>query len=284
MHRIKSSSLFHPKKQKGHPPPTTSLVEAVLPKPASIFLLSTPKQDGGQVMFMPFGSSRDKVVSADQDGMVLVHDLSKNTVSVMPRLEGWSSNSALITVDDELYLINRCPHEPEQFQPYRPCFHALIHGEPPADVYDFPGWFWHSLPLPPYTKTPGYEPRSSTKIYSSAVVGDSIWVSARGGIGTYSFDMGSREWSKVGSWELPFRGHAQYIPELDRWLGFSRGRENQFLCASDLSVAAAGGAAPALSRVWKEDIAANPQDWVLLRSDSGCKRCGTSRYAAKPPR
>jgi hypothetical protein len=99
------------------------------------------------------------------------------------------------------------------------------------------------------------------------VVRDSIWVSARGGIGTYSFDKRSREWSKVGSWELPFRGEAEYAPELDRWLGFSRGRENQFLCASDLSAVAADGEVPTLCAVWKEDIATNPQNWVLLTSD-----------------
>ncbi|XP_051181369.1 uncharacterized protein [Lolium perenne] len=269
MHRIKSSSLFHPKNQNRRSLPLTSLEEAELPKPAWTLSLSILKEDGGDLMFMPFGSSRDKIVSADQDGIVLVHDICQNRLSCKPRLKnGWNANSIAITLGDDLYLINRCPRVPDRFQPYRPCFQALINGVPPADVPGLPGWYWHSLPLPPYLETSGYEHSCASKIVSSTVVRDSIWVSTRGDdIGTYSFDKVSHEWSKVGSWELPFCGDAQYVPELDRWLGFSCGRDDQFLCASDLSVAAADGAVPTVCRVWKEDIATNPQNWELLRSD-----------------
>jgi hypothetical protein len=265
MHGIKSSSLFHPKNQKGRPLPPTSPVDAELPKPALTLDLSIRKEDGGAFMFMPFGSSRDKIVSLDQDGIVLAHDICQNGLSSKPSFDMWHPNSVPITLGDDVYLIHRFPGK--RYQPSG--FQALIHGDPPADVPGFPGWYWHSLPPPPYVETPGYEPSSDTKIVSSAVVRDSIWVSARGGIGTYSFDTGSREWSKVGSWELPFRGDVQYVPELDRWLGFSRPREEQFLCASDLSAAAADGTVPTLCSVWEEDIASYPQaqNWVMMRSD-----------------
>jgi hypothetical protein len=262
MHCIRSSRLFHPRKHKGCLP-----VEAKLPKPVWTLSLSKAKEDGGSFMFIPFGSARDKIVSADHDGIVLVHDIRQKRLSTMPSRWLWV-NSVAITLGDDLYLINRCPYKPDQFQASQSCFQALIHGEPPADVvYGLPGRYWHSLPLPPYVEASGYERSGDTSIDSSAVVGDSIWVSARGGIGTYSFDTGSRQWSKVGSWELPFRGDAQYVPELGRWLGFSRGRENQFLCASDLSAAATDGAAPTLCRVWQEDMATYPENWTLLTSD-----------------
>ncbi|KAK1697493.1 hypothetical protein QYE76_014190 [Lolium multiflorum] len=263
MHCIRSSSLFHPRKHKGSLP-----VEAKLPKPVWTLSLSKAKEDGGNFMFIPFGSARDKIITADHDGIVLVHDISQKRLSSMPSRRLWNVYSVAITVGDDLYLINRCPYEPDhRFQPDQSCFQALIHGEPPADVPGLPGRYWHSLPPPPYVEASGYERSGDTRIDSSAVVGDSIWVSARGGIGTYSFDTGSRQWSKVGSWELPFRGDAQYVPELGRWLGFSRGRENQFLCASDLSAAATDGAAPTLCRVWQEDMATYPENWTLLTSD-----------------
>jgi hypothetical protein len=267
MHRIRSSSLFHPRKHKGNPSPPTSPVEAKLPKPVCTLNLSVRKENGGEFMFMPFGSGRDKIVSADQDGIVLVHNIRQKRLSSMPRLKSWNGNSVAVTLGNDLYLIDRCPYELCRFQSYQSCFKALIHGKPPADVHGLRGWYWHSLPPPPYVEASGYERSCDSKIDSSAVVRDSIWFSARAGIGTYSFDTGSREWSKVGSWELPFRGNDQYVPELGRWLGFSRGRENQFLCASDLSAAATDGAAPTLCRVWQEDMATYPENWTLLTSD-----------------
>jgi hypothetical protein len=261
IHRIRSSSLFHPKNRKGRPLPPTSLVEAELPKPARHSISSE--------------EYRGIVGLDDQDRIVLARDICQNGLASKPRLKSWHPNDIAINLGDDLYLIDRCPRNGKPGPGYQPSrFQALIHGKPPAvaHVPDFAGWYWHSLPLPPYVETPGYDPDCDTNnIVSSAVVGDSIWVSAMGGIGTYAFDTGSREWSKVGSWELPFRGDVHYVPELDCWLGFSSRREEQFLCASDLSSSAeADGAAPTLCRVWEGDIASYPKTtktWVLLRSD-----------------
>ncbi|XP_051181385.1 uncharacterized protein [Lolium perenne] len=276
IHRIKSSNLFHPKNQNGRPLPLTSLVEAKLPKPVCMLGLSIRKENGGEFMFTPFGSSRDKILIADQDGIVQINDICQKRLSNKPTLKEWNPYSVAITLGDDLYLMDRCPQVPDRFWPHQPCFQALIHGEPPTDVRGLPGWYWHSLPMPPYVETSGYEPSCGSQIVSSTVVRDSIWVSATGGIGTYSFNKVSREWSKVGSWELPFSGDAQYVPELDRWLGFSCGRDNQFLCASDLSALAADGAVPTVCRVWDEDIATNPKNWALLRSDLVC--LGSGRF------
>uniref|UniRef100_N1QZ71 Uncharacterized protein n=1 Tax=Aegilops tauschii TaxID=37682 RepID=N1QZ71_AEGTA len=113
-------------------------------------------------------------------------------------------------------------------------------------------------------QAPGYKPSCTYKIRSCTVVRNKIWISASG-IGTYSFNTDSHEWSYVGSWELPFRGPAEFVPELGRWLGFSTVRENQhYLCASDLSTAAV----PTLccDCEWKEELDANPDKWQVVTS------------------
>lgn len=75
------------------------------------------------------------------------------------------------------------------------------------------------------------------------MVGDSqIWASTVGA-GTYSFDIVSREWSKVGPWALPFRGRAMYVPEHKLWFGFSD--EDGRFCAADLALTP--------QKVWEDD-------------------------------
>jgi hypothetical protein len=53
------------------------------------------------------------------------------------------------------------------------------------------------------------------------------------GIGSYAFDIETRQWSEAGSWVLPIRGAAEYAPELDLWFGLHNGSGHR-LCAFDL--------------------------------------------------
>jgi hypothetical protein len=65
------------------------------------------------------------------------------------------------------------------------------------------------------------------------VVGDSqIWISTLRA-DTYSFDTTSGAWSHAVDWKLPFRGRAEYLPELGLWFGFSS--RDKHLCAVDLT-------------------------------------------------
>jgi hypothetical protein len=69
---------------------------------------------------------------------------------------------------------------------------------------------------------------------------------------TFCFDTVSQEWWETGDWVLPFDGKAEYVPELETWLGFSRDHPHH-LCAVDLSgVAMAPRQAPTLQHVWED--------------------------------
>jgi hypothetical protein len=54
-------------------------------------------------------------------------------------------------------------------------------------------------------------------------------------VGTYSFDTvsSSCSWDKVGDWELPFHGRADFFPEYGAWLGFSA-QDDRLCYSSDL--------------------------------------------------
>uniref|UniRef100_A0ACD5X866 Uncharacterized protein n=1 Tax=Avena sativa TaxID=4498 RepID=A0ACD5X866_AVESA len=276
LRRIKSSSLFQQSKRGGRS--TTAVVEeAELPEPALSFgpflprhreyvldkrgsITSMPFGGSAGTIFAPFGLDKNKIVNADQKGNVVVYDTCEEKVCGMPRLKGCMANSIPINMGDALYIIKRCPEKP-----YEACFQALIHGEPPEDVHESPGWHWHSLRPPPYVEAPGYEPSCDFEITSLVVLGKSILVSA--GMCTYRFDTTGHEWSELGSWDLPFHGAAQYVHELlGRWVGFSAQPEDQFLCVWDSGLSACD--APTRCRVWsqREDLAI-PEDWELLSSD-----------------
>ncbi|OEL37531.1 hypothetical protein BAE44_0001449 [Dichanthelium oligosanthes] len=132
----------------------------------------------------------------------------------------------------------------------------------PWDLSASQDWRWYSLQPPPYVLEPGYTP---TSISAYTVVNDShIWISTPG-YGTYSFDTASRRdsWSKLGDWELPFRGRADYFPEYNLWLGFSKSQDSM-LCSSDLMAASAQGGPELLNRDW-EDLHMQ-EGWILNRS------------------
>uniref|UniRef100_R7W406 Uncharacterized protein n=1 Tax=Aegilops tauschii TaxID=37682 RepID=R7W406_AEGTA len=82
-----------------------------------------------------------------------------------------------------------------------------------------------------------------------AVVDDlQIWISTSGA-GTYSYDIASGAWSKLGNWSLPFRGRAEYIPEHNLWFGFTP--DDLQLCTSDLT-ASCELRPPVLQDVWTD--------------------------------
>jgi hypothetical protein len=225
---------------------------------------SSPKDELGsaRTIFTPFGRERDKILNADQKGNVLVYDTCENNVCAMPRLKGCMANSIPMNMGDALYIIKRCPEKP--YSPYQACFQALIHGKPPEDVHEAPGWHWHALPPPPYVEAPYYKPSRNSEISALVVFDKSILISATG-IGTYYFNTTNRAWSKMGSWELPFHGAAEYAPELGSWMAFSPKRKEQFLCVWDLTAFAYR--APRRCHIWcaREDLAI-PKDWELLGS------------------
>ncbi|KAF8780556.1 hypothetical protein HU200_001402 [Digitaria exilis] len=67
---------------------------------------------------------------------------------------------------------------------------------------------------------------------------------------TYCFDTSTRQWRHAGDWALPFNGRAEYVPELETWIGLSSSSPHHHLCAVDLSAAMDAGRAPTPEHVW----------------------------------
>ncbi|RLN12361.1 hypothetical protein C2845_PM09G14610 [Panicum miliaceum] len=114
-------------------------------------------------------------------------------------------------------------------------------------------WQWRALPSPPFFDDLEY------KAYAIA---DGTRICVSSATETYSFDTVTLEWSKTGDWVLPFHTKAEYVPELDLWLGLSASSPSD-LCALDLSTAAIDSCdvAPVVQHIGLDvDL---PKDWSL---------------------
>ncbi|KAG2626322.1 uncharacterized protein LOC120698098 [Panicum virgatum] len=172
----------------------------------------------------------------------------------MPTLNQKKRMPISLIVGDSLYAMDTFPRPSDA-----KCFEAFTHGPASSNLFSTLDWHWHSLPPLPYVFEPGYElPNSYIRSYTVVRHSD-ILVSAKD-IGTYSFDIVSRAWSKIGDWVLPFSGRAEYIPEYDLWFGLSSYDDNNLLCTSDLS-AASELKPPMLRHIWEDNLKP-PQDWV----------------------
>nr|TKW30680.1 hypothetical protein SEVIR_2G053900v2 [Setaria viridis] len=92
---------------------------------------------------------------------------------------------------------------------------------------------WQPLPLPPPPPLAGDGSSSSVTSYTVVDGGRAICASCDWEV-THCFDTAGGEKRHAGDWPLPFRGRAEYVPELNTWLGFFPGKPNH-LCATDLS-------------------------------------------------
>uniref|UniRef100_A0A0E0CFB1 Uncharacterized protein n=1 Tax=Oryza meridionalis TaxID=40149 RepID=A0A0E0CFB1_9ORYZ len=260
LHRINTSRFFYP----GSPPPAAAAVEMVdarlPPRPCMTFYGPSADNSTGSMDFSLFGRDRDMVLAADQKGRATIYDPVSNAVRAAPALaKPKKLPSVSVAVGDSLYVLDPTRSDEHSFQ-------ALVYkpgggggGGGATDWYND----WHCRSLPP----PPYEPYSCSfvgahgAIGACAVVGGGdIWVSTNGA-GTFSFDTARRVWAKQGEWSLPFRGHAEYVPEYNLWFGLSS-TKNSHLCAFDLAGAAkrrSPSSPPAPRNVW-EDLKP-PKEW-----------------------
>ncbi|RLN03702.1 hypothetical protein C2845_PM13G25730 [Panicum miliaceum] len=186
-----------------------------LPEPAVSFCSSHLPNFSGD---MAFHLLDNKVVATDTTGGAVLYDHDKQAVRALPSHEWLKNNVVSHTVGNSLYAHKRHGHP------------ASLHGK----------WHWQTLPPPP--PLPGVEDAADdpTSIDSFAAAddeGSKIWVSATGSGDvkgcTHLFDAERLAWSKEpADWVLPFRGCAEYAPELNKlW------EHGCLLCASDLSSA-----------------------------------------------
>nr|XP_037450562.1 uncharacterized protein LOC119320677 [Triticum dicoccoides]KAF6988954.1 hypothetical protein CFC21_006366 [Triticum aestivum] len=160
-------------------------------------------------------------------------DTATSAVGILPWPEFRMSfgRPILVSIDGRLFLfINR--------------IHYL--GDPPvceavyAPAVQKP-WVWTSLDSPrsllPFTAPVCYavHPDGRTLVVSSRK-----WRTVTEE-GTFSFDTKKMEWTRHGDWQLPFRGQAHYVSQLDAWIGMCHHKGGiGHLCSSDVVPVAAG--------------------------------------------
>uniref|UniRef100_A0A0D9VB65 DUF1618 domain-containing protein n=1 Tax=Leersia perrieri TaxID=77586 RepID=A0A0D9VB65_9ORYZ len=224
----------------------------------------------GNVDFIPIGSHGDggddtslRMLAFDIDGRALLYgagaaaaagvslrhipDPCKPKVAPIPFLTG----------DGRLFLIETAP-----FCGNPSCFEVLSYGNQPLDgghgsvlsfSRNFSGWYWRTLPPPPFAKL-GYDDvigggirRRDYDIVASAQAPDDseLWITAHGA-GTFKFNTKTCEWRKLGDWAMPFHGRGEFIDFRSLWLGLSTGNTwraypGLHLCLSDLGCMDSGG-------------------------------------------
>ncbi|KAL6894043.1 hypothetical protein ACP4OV_008141 [Aristida adscensionis] len=129
---------------------------------------------------------RDKVAAVDGLRWTLIYAAANGAVRAGPMLCVVKRPAVSASVGGGLYLLDHIPRREE-----RRCFEALLHAPLREDGH------WHRLPQPPYVREPGYTPPA---VVAHAIIGDAIWTSTKGGVGTYSFDTRCRAWKKEGGW------------------------------------------------------------------------------------
>ncbi|KAF6985126.1 hypothetical protein CFC21_003022 [Triticum aestivum] len=205
--------------------------------------------------FMAFGLDRENLLAVDQIGRSFLYNHDSRLLRTgMPKMRGPISDPISVAVGDSLYVMSGNPGQ----LPGQGCFQALLHTRLPGSRAE--DWCWYSLQPPPLfaDHDNGVDRSSRFEIGAYAVVDDSqIWISTSGA-GTYSYDIASGAWSKLGNWALPFRGRAEYIPEHNLWLGFTP--DDLQLCTADLT-ASCELRPPVLHDVWTDMN--RPEDWTL---------------------
>jgi hypothetical protein len=179
-----------------------------------------------------------RILCMSKVGTAVLYDPHSSSNFIMPGLnqfEGPVPVSVSVAPagdkEEQLYIMHGGPDDGLEFN--------VLRYAPPflCPWSDVKGWYWQSLPVPPFVDDPQYKYKPA--VISSYIVVDSghtiCLSSAAEGIGTYYFNTVSCEWKRAGDWVLPFTGKAEYISDLKLWLSFSL-RSPGYLCAaSDLS-------------------------------------------------
>ncbi|CAM0947664.1 unnamed protein product [Alopecurus aequalis] len=146
-------------------------------------------------------------------------------------------------------------------------------GTAPYPSYHKGAWHWFHLPLPPY-----FLDQEDCTIQSYTLLDDerTICISSHphgdGGFGTYCFDTATLEWTKAGSWNLPFAGHALRVPQLYNLYFGLLDTDHESLVALELpsppSLISGDAPAPKVMHQWRGFGAPTRRgDWFLMKSN-----------------
>jgi hypothetical protein len=211
-----------------------------------MFTLLRPAGGGGEGRILHVGvTGHGLVYDADARSVITtvpILDEPKGSSPIAISIAGAAGGGEGEEVKERLYVMTSVGYENS--------FQVLDFGQKPPRA-------WQPLPRP--LPLAGDWSSSSVTSYAVADGGRAICASCDGE-DTYCFDTASAEWRHAGDWPLPFRGRAEYVPELNTWLGFCPGKPHH-LCATDLSGVgtAAMSEAPTLQHVW-EDFTPPPME------------------------
>lgn len=273
LHRIDPARLFsrtRSPKPADPAPIKKALASAAIDKASDLALARLPPatisfdwpRSWNPFGWMDFMAVKNDIIAVDHEGHTLLYDGAVGSVCAMNPMVDPRRSSISLTVGNGLYTMAVVPGPPPKVD----YFNALTYGPPFGNCLP-EDWYWRPLQPPPldydhyvydasYHNSPAGVPHPCT-ISAYTVVRDSqIWISTVGA-GTYSFDTTSRAWSKVGEWALPFKGHAEYVPEHGLWFGFSE--SDGQLCVADLTLKS-----PVKQNSWEELPV--PGGWIPMAS------------------
>lgn len=246
--------------------------------PSPEFRFKSSRSFNWTLGFMPFygvggGPKEGRIVVSDSAGHTHLYDAEEVSGEMLPptnESSNWHSPiSVCIAKDairaDALYAINGSTST--NFKSL-----AYCNGNAMA-------WKWLELPLPPYIL--GEEDRT---IQSYTLLEDNKTIcfssdSEGGGFGTYCFDTANLEWTKAGSWTLPFVGRALCVPQLyNLHFGF-HDSNHENIVALELPSPLDGDAPPKVLHLWRGFCqAGHLGQWSLV--DSNLLYLGNHRFCA----
>jgi hypothetical protein len=248
-----------------------------LPGPSIHYLPFSPPGPNSLVdVFALFGESKNKILYSNAEGHTNIYNTELHSFMAMPALNLPKGRDFMAA-----HVTRTAAHARSDFDISPEVDYGIFAGEPRGDHTDslymmdmsffevlayYPSgeWQWRPLPLPPFCSGDdrGRKACSNKKIPHAVVDGTRICVSSAAA--TYSFDTVAIKWSKAGDWVLPFHTKADFVPELNRWIGLSASSPSD-LCAVDLSVSAAGACdvpPPVVQHVALGDVDLH-EDWSL---------------------
>ncbi|TVU41741.1 hypothetical protein EJB05_15287, partial [Eragrostis curvula] len=170
------------------------------------------------MLLSPTNSSESRILHVTEEGPGFLYDAGARSMSTVP------SHNGPVGFDPLFISIAGTRNEKDSIyllnpHPRHPSFEVLNFNDHPLK--------WQHLPLPPFF--------------------DKSWSHS------LSFtDTRSQKWWQAGDWMMPFAGRAEYVPELNSWLGFSYCSRRSLCASSDLSAMDAHQRAPMLQHDWED--------------------------------
>jgi hypothetical protein len=290
VHRLDvSKHLFYPSTLHAREANTTDgvMVERLQELPEPCFCIQpslTTVAGSPKVAFFGLvspGSSESRIRCINDAGHSMISDVDTHFRYSMPSLEGGFKGPVSVSLsvaqaagakEQDMYVL----HSVADGQELKSRFDVLRFGTAGYSCGYVEGWwYWQYLPPPPPSVfRPGDDLVSSSMVLEG---GRTICLSsAAQGVGAYYylFDTVRGEWSRArDDLGLRFAGRAEYVADLNIWLGFSA-QDPRHLCWASGHSALAADKPPTLLPLWQDRT---PVEWMASKID--LLNLGSGRFA-----